>query len=107
MSIWRVNEVFLNLQAGTRQKLPKQEIGKNGRNMRRIAMFVHHSELTGQQELEPCSERINIRCGDDRHTVLCEQPSDVSQKPYRAFDVLDHLDRKYQIKSPDTQGLGE
>jgi hypothetical protein len=91
MAIGRKHEVFLNAQAGAGQELPEQQIGENGRNMRRVTVFVHHTESAGKEEFQASCQGIDIRGGNDGNTVLGEKAGDVSQETDGTFDVFDHF----------------
>src|SRR5258708_13546844 len=99
--------MFLHSQTRRRQELPEQEIGKNGRNMRRMARFVHHAQSARQQEFQARGERVDVWRSDYSNTVLRQEAGDIAQKTDGTLDVLDHFHGKHQIERTHTQGVGE
>src|SRR5580700_8618374 len=90
--------MFGYFQAGARKELALQEVGEDGRNMRWIADFVHHSDFALEKKAEARGQRVDVRSGDHRDTIWSEKLGDVSQKVDGTLDVLDHFNRNDQIE---------
>lgn len=103
----RKHAVLGNLQASLGQELPAQQINENRRDVRRVAVFVHHSNFATKQESQACGKRIDVRSGYHGATAGGEELTDVFEEIDGALDVLDDFNGDDQIERRRTNGLGE
>ena len=88
---WK-NEVLAKPEAGEREKLPLQEIKKDGGDVRGFPMLIHGADFAGEKEFEARGQRIHIGRRQNRHAAGREQAGNIAEKPDGAFHVLDNLD---------------